>query len=876
MRTHDRSTAATFVIIIPSLIAALSCADACAQTAPRAPEARATRFPAKFIENRGQVDASVAAYVAGADRKLFFTNDGVTIAVEDGTAGARRRHIIKLAFVGTATGAHPVLENPLPGTVNYFKGESKDWRAGIHTYQQLRYSDLWPGVDLVYTTGASGVKYQLELNPGADPDGIRFAIRGACGAGIGADGSLQIATSAGTLSDAAPIAWQTGAGANKSVPASFMLEPSASEPGTQILRFATGARDASLPLVIDPVVVVQSSFLGGAGSEYVRAVAVDPSGGGVVVAGSTNSSEITFPAATGPDLTYGGASANGIGDAFVAKVDAAGTTLVYCSYLGGSLDDSAQGVAVDTNGNAYICGYTESTTGQGFPATVGPDLTYNGGARDAFVAKIDGAGTALVYCGYIGGARDEKGFAIAVDSLGNAYVGGETNSDQTTFPAAVGPDLTYNGINTGAPFGFDTDCFIAKVNSNGLSLGYCGYIGSAGGFDGIRGVAVDSNFNCYVGGAADVLGTGFPAVVGPKTTPIGVLDGFVAKLNPAGSALTYCGFVGGTSQDYVTSVAIDSQGRLCFCGTTISNDIITKTGPNLTFGGGTYDGFAGRVAADGASLDFIGYVGGFGIDQCAGVAVDGNDIIYISGDTSTFGLGVGTTGNFGSLHGTSNLYVGRLAANGSAFDYLGYVGSTGFDSATGLAVDAGGNAYVVGQVGNAGANPSGGFDSSFGGGSGDGFLAKISVVPVPPPTMDIAIHKGSLSDSTKTGKDTFSAAGIIQFNGNSPDAAFDPTLDDVTLTIGPQANPYIVTVPAASLGWKIKKGKYTYKSPAKTLPKVSLVFDFPKKKLSINVSKFDLPSDVTNPIEVDLVAGNDDGSEVKTWTNKKPGKFKLP
>ncbi len=156
-----------------------------------------------------------------------------------------------------------------------------------------------------------------------------------------------------------------------------------------------------------------------------------------------NSTEATFPVTVGPDLTYNG----GAYDAFVAKVNAAGTALVYCGYIGGAGNDTGDGIAVDGAGNAYVTGSTTSTEAT-FPVTVGPDLTYNGGIRDAFVAKVNAAGTALVYCGYIGGSGDDFGYGIAVDGAGNAYVTGDTNSTEATFPVTVGPDLTYNGSAT--------------------------------------------------------------------------------------------------------------------------------------------------------------------------------------------------------------------------------------------------------------------------------------------------------------------------------------------------------------------------------------------------------------------------------------------
>ena len=194
--------------------------------------------------------------------------------------------------------------------------------------------------------------------------------------------------------------------------------------------------------------LVYAGYIGGSNSEKASGIAVD-SAGNAYVTGSTTSTEATFPVTVGPDLTYNGGS-----EAFVAKVNATGTALVYAGYIGGSRGDSGYGIAVDSSGNAYVTGFTNSpeTT---FPVTVGPDLTYNGSDADAYVAKVNAAGTALVYCGYIGGAANDSGHGIAVDGSGNAYVAGNTLSSEATFPVTVGPYLAYNGSG---------DAFVAKIS----------------------------------------------------------------------------------------------------------------------------------------------------------------------------------------------------------------------------------------------------------------------------------------------------------------------------------------------------------------------------------------------------------------------------
>jgi hypothetical protein len=217
-------------------------------------------------------------------------------------------------------------------------------------------------------------------------------------------------------------------------------------------------------------------------------------------------------------MTHEGAA--GSYDAFIAKVNASGTDLVYCSFIGGSGEDHGQGIAVDGSGRAYVVGYTSSGEGT-FPVRGGLDTTYNGGTYDAFIMKVNADGYDFAYCGYIGGSGEDKGYGIAVDGSGNAYVTGTTFSSEASFPVKGGPDLTLNGSD---------DAFVAKINPSGTDLLYCGYIGSGSSVEGY-GIAVDGTGNAYITGYVYANGTNFPATVGPDLTYNGgSTDAFVAKV----------------------------------------------------------------------------------------------------------------------------------------------------------------------------------------------------------------------------------------------------------------------------------------------------------------------------------------------------------
>ncbi len=367
--------------------------------------------------------------------------------------------------------------------------------------------------------------------------------------------------------------------------------------------------------------LVYCGYIGGSSAEYATAVAVDGSGNAYITGYTASAQTSSFPVVVGPDLTYNG----GVNDAFIAKVNASGASLAYCGYIGGTADDRGNGVAVDGSGSAYVIGQAISAESNSFPVVVGPDLTHNSyGANDAFVAKVNAAGSGLAYCGYIGGANADAGKAIAVDAAGSAYVTGQTVSPETSFPVSVGPDLTYNS-------GGLEDAFVAKVNATGAGLDYCGYIGGSS-YDYGYGIAVDAFGNAYVGGSTQSAQATFPETVGPDLTHNGSMDAFVAKVNSSGAALVYCGYVGGVDVDYGYGLAIDGSGNAYLAGSTGStaSTFPVVSGPDHTYNG-SIDGYIAKVNAGGTAVMYCGFIGGSSTDYAYAVAVDILDNAYVTG-----------------------------------------------------------------------------------------------------------------------------------------------------------------------------------------------------------------------------------------------------
>ncbi len=640
-------------------------------------------LPLTFVENQGQLDQRVDYYVRGRDKTIYFTPDGVTYALTDAEAG--ERWTVKLGFVDANPGVHPVGERRAETTISTFRGPPEAWQTDLPTYRRVVYRDLWPGIDLAYQGTANKLKYAFIVHPGADPGRIRLAYRGARVEPTAA-GQLEVTTPVSTFRDQAPTAYQEMGGRRDLAVVDYAVNGNA-------YGFEVSAYDPDRPLVIDPAVLVTCGYIGGSFSDFGHDVAVDKEGNAYVV-GEGSPESNGFPVTVGPDLTFNGGS----DDAFVAKVRADGTGLVYCGYIGGSDRDWAWGVAVDDAGSAYVVGRTYSSQSENFPVTGGPGLSHSGGYGDAYVAKVTPDGTDLDYCGYIGGSEDDWGYDVAVDQEGNAYVVGRTESTETDgFPVAGGPDTSYNGgyddayvakvtsdgsaldycgyiggseadaargvavdeaggayvvgdtgsspadgfpvvVGPELTHGGNRDAFVARVTADGSDLAYCGYVGGSGD-DGAFGAALDASDRLHVvGETASSPAQGFAAARGPSLTYGGGYDAFVTRVLTDGSDLAYCGYIGGSEDDWADGVAVDDAGSAYVVGTTwssTSDGFPARVGPDLTYNGGDGDAFVTQVLTDGSGLAYCGYVGGSKKERGEGAAVDEIGGAYLVGTTES-------------------------------------------------------------------------------------------------------------------------------------------------------------------------------------------------------------------------------------------------
>jgi len=653
-------------------------------------------MPVNFIPNRGQLDEGVAYYVQGKDKTIYFGAGGVTFVLAKAESSP---WVVKLDFQGANPEGNPVGGDETGALFSYFRGKPENWKAGLSSYSRVTYANLWPGIDLVFSGTMDKLKYEFIVGPGADPSRIRLAYRGASSVRINDQGSLVVSTPSGGFEDGLPAAFQDRAGKRVDVPMAYKIIDCGQvkidatslreyEKNTVSFGFTLGEYDQTKPLVLDPVILVACGYIGGPSYDYGYSIAADRLGN-TYITGYTYSRGIAFPAIVGPDLTYNGGSM----DAFVAKLNPSGTALVYCGYIGGSENDYGYGIAVDPLGNAYVTGYTSSTEST-FPVAVGPYLSHRG-LFDVFVAKVNAGGTALDYCGYIGGTESDYGRGIAVDSSGNAYITGYTSSNESSFPVSGDFDLSYNG---GA-----NDAFVAKVNAEGTALDYCGYIGGAGSDLGY-GIAVNLSGNAFVTGYTSSSETTFPVVKGPDLEYNGGLyDAFVAMVNVEGTALDYCGYVGGSGNDYGYGIAVDSSGYAYITGYTSSSEdsFPVSEGPDVAFNGGYYDAFIAKVDIDAGYLVYCGYIGGSGYDIGTGIAVDGLGFAFITGYTSSneesFPVKVGPDLTHS---GSFDVFIAEISRSGTEIVYCGYLGGSDADMGMGIALgaDGAGNSYLTGYT----------------------------------------------------------------------------------------------------------------------------------------------------------------------------------
>ncbi|MDR3706807.1 MAG: SBBP repeat-containing protein [Capsulimonadaceae bacterium] len=704
------------------------------------------RLPLQFEPNEGQTDKRVKFITHGAGQTLYLTGTEAVLSLTHSSPqprrldpkdpGARFRRtqakrtitVLRMGVAGANADAKACGLDELPGKVNYFIGnDPKKWHTNIPTYRRIAFRDIYKSVDLVYYDTNGRLEYDFVVMPGGDPSRVELTFSGAKSVRLTGSGDLALGLPNGDVVWKKPVVYQLdSAGRRKPVAGSYVLAANGSS-----VRFAVAKYDAARPLVIDPA-LAYSTYLGGSdGNDICNGIAVD-SGGNAYVTGADGSSD--FPTTSGSYQTV-----NGGGNAYVTKLNAAGSGLVFSTYIGGGSGDSGAGIALDSSGNAYITGTAYSTN---FPTTSGAFQRSVGSNYKPFVAKVSASGSELLYSTFVGGSGGDSGTGIAVDSNGNAYI--------SVFEGSTDYPTTSGSFQSTDPQSTQYHAAVSKVNSTGTGLVYSTYLGGNG-QDGANAIAVDSSGNAYVGGFTE--SSNFPTTSGAYQRSLsGLANTFVVKLNPAGSAEVYGTLVGSTVADELYALCIDTSGNAYFCGNTDVNTYPVTFGAFQTaFLSTDEGGFVTKLNSTGMALVFSTFLNGAGpFNNPNSIAVDSSGNVYVSGNTTCTNWPTTTDAYQTTLKGADSAFMTELAPDGKSLVYSTYLGGSGSDTSSAIAVDSNNNVYIAGYATSTNFPvTAGAYDTTIRTASGNeaGFVAKFgtAVVVQTAPTPTIGPASGTVS-----------------------------------------------------------------------------------------------------------------------------------
>jgi len=684
--------------------------------------------PAVFVENRGQWDESIRYGFDGKGTRVSFTDSGPVFQMIRSTGGGGKtaQTVFSASFIGART-VRPSGLDKSPSTTNYFLGnDPSKWRSGVPSYERIVYRSIYDGVDL-YTWGRrSGLKYEFHVAPHADWRQIVVHYDGVDGLSIDGEGALHVKTALGEMVDDAPVVYQETPAGRETIGARFRLVDDSSY-GFDL----TGDIDASLPLVIDPD-LAWASYLGGMDLDAGFGMAID-STGDVWIAGWTWSSD--FPTPGGFQTTFVGNPADvwecHYGDAFIARITPSGT-LAWATYLGGNNGDQANAIAIDSTGNIWVAGTTQSSD---FPVPGGFQTTYVGGPGeahqtpgDAFVARITPSGM-LAWASYLGGEVGDSATEIAVDSTGNVWVTGETQSWDFPTPGGFALPRGWDFVND------NYEGFVARITPSG-ALDWATCLGGIA-FAGVGGVVVDSTGDAWITGVTP--SRDLPAQEAEQTPGSAPSAGaFLARITPWGT-LAWVTYFGGSGWAAGQHIALDSTGNMWVTGTTTSTDFPTPGGFQIvsTNGRNSTNIFIARFTPQG-SLAWGGCLGGGEYESSEGVAADATGNAWIAGFTQSTDFptfwGFRTNDNNRRADGSYRAkgFLVQITPSG-ALAWATCVGGRFWESCDAVAVDFTGGVWLTGYTTSPDFPVPGGFQTALRSDDDttaeDAFVARISSAP---------------------------------------------------------------------------------------------------------------------------------------------------
>ncbi|MEP7342175.1 MAG: SBBP repeat-containing protein [Acidobacteriota bacterium] len=666
------------------------------------------KLPLNFEANQGQVSSSTEFLARGRGYTLFLADAKATLALR--SAATNKPSLLFMSL--SKSNPHPRVEglNKRLGITNYLIGNDPNkWTTNVPNFAKVQYKSVYPGVDMVYYGNQQQLEYDFIVAPGADPKAIKLTFKGARQLRIDANGDLLLRTAAGELRQQKPFIYQEADGVKQEVAGRYVRT------GKREVGFEVAEYNKSRQLVIDPSLsytpsLLYSAYVGGNADDQINAIALD--GGYAYVTGSTTTSisggsitSTSFPANTGAHDT----SRGGTIDAFVTKLDLSGngtSDLIYSTYLGGSTAEVGYGIAVK-NDYPYVVGYTTSTD---FPTSMTGYQRTKGSSADAFVTKLDSSGTFLSYSTYLGGNGNDYGFGITVDSFANAHVTGETYS--SNFPTNLAAQSSLSGTK---------DAFVTKLNMDGTGISFSTYLGGSGNEAG-RAIVMSGGTPVVTG---DTSSTDFPVTGSAylQTFGGGNTDAFVTRVGS--SSFSQSTYLGGSGDDAGFGIAATSNDILV-TGVTSGSFPTTSGVVGTSFRGGGADAFVSKLPSNLSALSASTYLGGSDYDNGAAIAVDASGNVYVTGGTSSTDFDRSAS-PYQNSYGGGNVdaFMTKLNSTLTSLTHSTYLGGSGDDQGTGIASDSSGNSWIAGFTTGSFPTVSGGYKTTYQGGSNDGFVSKM-------------------------------------------------------------------------------------------------------------------------------------------------------
>lgn len=642
---------------------------------PVARRTSAQRLPVYFEANRGQVSGSAPFLSHHGGTKLCLSGDETTFILEGSTEPVKphrgfpeavptqpaARATLRMRLVGASPAAKGQGLDPLPGKSHYFLGNRPDhWHRNVPHYARVQFQEVYPGIDLIYYGSEGSLEYDFVVAPGADPARIQLAFEGARRVELLPDGDLRLQTDWGEVRHKKPFLYQVVKGKRHEVAGRYGLM------GRNRVRFALGRYDKRLPLVIDPVVLYATKIEGG----VVQDVAADHQGHVYLLSNSSAGVK-------------------------VMKVHVATNTIVYEAVIGGSATQNGGGIALDASRNAYVIG---STTSANFPTRNAFQSSLQGGS-DVFVFKLNLTGSSLLYSTYLGGSGDDFGSAIAVDSVGNAFLTGRTFS--ANFPTAAPSGSTvFQSSRRGS-----NDVFVTKLNPSGAFLTYSTYLGGGASDEGTA-IAVDGIGQAHVVGVS--TSNNFPTrrAFAGGTLLLGDSDAFLSKFSTDGSELLYSTMFGGgtitqlPSSDTADGVAVDSNGHVYIVGATDTGTSFPTKNAFQSSPGGDWDAFLAKfdpAQSGNSSLLYSSRLGGSDSDGFEDVLLDSDNTAIAVGSSHSddFPTRNPIQGNRPGADVVLAKFNPAVSGNNSLI-YSTYLGGSGEDFGRAMARNNSGSLFIVG------------------------------------------------------------------------------------------------------------------------------------------------------------------------------------